>query len=112
MILDSGHIIVSRPICHISLPRYSSRLTRTHDVSVPQLKYKRVERVRHAAKALREIGETFVRDTYEKMNSGSPLPDAMFSYVLQEIKEAGTSLVVTLQSYDNHLFFPVSFFVF
>ena len=58
--------------------------------SPPQLKYKRVEKVRAAAKALREIGEDFIRETYNKMNTGSPLPDAMFSYVLQEIKEAGS----------------------
>eukprot|EP00116_Pleurobrachia_bachei_P002459 sb/3462721/ len=63
------------------------------------LKYRQVEKVRGAAKALREIGENFIRDTYDKMNTGSPLPDAMFSYVLQEIKEAGTETTSNLMKF-------------
>ena len=45
--------------------------------------------MRSAAKALREVGEDFVRGTYAKIQKGEPFPDAMFSYVLKEIHEAG-----------------------
>ena len=45
--------------------------------------------MRKAAKNLREVGENFIRGTYEKIRKGDKLPDAMFSYVLQEIHEAG-----------------------
>lgn len=55
------------------------------------LHFKKVERVRKAAKALREVGENFIRGTYDKIRNGEKLPDAMFSYVLQEIHEAGGS---------------------
>ena len=55
----------------------------------PQLHLKKVEKVRKAARKLREVGENFIRSTYDKIRAGDPLPDAMFSYVLQEIHEAG-----------------------
>lgn len=54
-----------------------------------QLHLKKVEKVRRAAKNLREVGENFIRGTYEKIRKGEKFPDAMFSYVLQEIHEAG-----------------------
>ena len=53
---------------------------------------KKVERVRNSAKGLREVGEDFIRGTYDKIRKGEKLPDAMFSYVLQELHEAGKSL--------------------
>ncbi|KAL5261834.1 hypothetical protein ACHWQZ_G007514 [Mnemiopsis leidyi] len=55
------------------------------------LHLKKVEKVRRAAKNLREVGENFIRGTYEKIRKGEKFPDAMFSYVLQEIHEAGGS---------------------
>ena len=58
-------------------------------INLFQLHFKKVERVRKAAKALREVGENFIRGTYDKIRNGEKLPDAMFSYVLQEIHEAG-----------------------
>ena len=48
-----------------------------------------MEKVRKAAKNLRQVGEDFIRSTYDKIRNGEPLPNGMFSYVLQELHEAG-----------------------
>lgn len=53
------------------------------------LHFKKVQDVRKAAKSLREVGENFIRETYDKIRNGEPLPNCMFSHVMQEIHEAG-----------------------
>jgi hypothetical protein len=64
-----------------------------------------VEKVRKAAKAMREVGENFIRGTYDKIRNGEKLPDAMFSYVLQEIHEAGKINLLNLLRKDCASFF-------